>query len=208
MSNALLIFLFFVWSTTLNLIAGQLVFRSKKLFLFPTFECFMVLSFMMLWQTSPYFIPHFVLFSALAITISTDLSCMLISRFVSLYLAPTGLLFSFLNMSPISWQESLAASIMGYFFFYLINKIFYLIKKQDGLGQGDFDLMALIGAYTGLLGIWFTILIGSIFGTICALIFMILRKSTLNYVPFGPFLAIATMSWLIYQSQIIVLLFD
>ena len=203
--NCLIVSTFFAWSIILNLAAGFMVCRptSKKLFLFPFFEWFMTACFFLLWQSSVEFLPYFILFSALGITISTDLSCMLISRFVSLYLAPTGIILSFFNVIPLCWQESLTASIAGYLFFYVINKIFYLIKKQDGLGQGDFDLMALIGAYTGFLGVWFTILFGSIFGTIAAVIYLLYKKSSRGCLPFGPFLAIATMFFVLFKDAII-----
>lgn len=202
-SSLILAAIFFIWSTLLNFISGLLVCRSKKLFLFPFFESFMTISFILLWQTSTHFISDFILFSALAITLSTDLSCMLISRFVSLYLAPTGIILSFYDLLAISWLESVIASCLGYLFFYGINKLFFMIKKQNGIGQGDFDLMALIGAYTGILGIWFTVLCGSIIGTICALVLIAKGKKSLFYIPFGPFLSISAMIWILFQNQVI-----
>ncbi len=203
--NCLVASIFFAWSIILNLAAGYLICRptSKKLFLFPFFEWFMTISFFLLWQTSTAFLPYFILFSALGVTISTDLSCMLISRFVSLYLAPTGIVLSFFNIIPLCWQESLAASVAGYLFFYVINKLFFMIRKQEGLGQGDFDLMALIGAYTGLLGIWFTILLGSIIGTITAVIYLLCKRASLTCLPFGPFLALATIVFVLFKDAII-----
>ena len=37
----------------------------------------------------------------------------------------------------------------GYLFFYLIAKLFQLITKRDGMGYGDFKLLAAIGAWLG-----------------------------------------------------------
>lgn len=196
---------FFSWSMILNLTAGFLIFRpkAKLLYLFPYFECFMTICLYALWYNDLYFWPHFLLFSALGITIQTDLSCMLISRFVSLYLVPTGIILSFFNFLPINMIESLLASILGFLFFYAINKLFFLIKKQDGLGQGDCDLMALIGAYTGLLGIWFTILFGSIIGVFTALMIMLRKKASIVYLPFGPALAVASIIFVLFKHVII-----
>lgn len=158
---------------------------------------------MALWYKSSYFSSHFILFSALGITIQTDFSYMLISRFVSLYAVPSGILLSYMHYLPIHWIESIVASVIGYSFFYIINKIFYVIKKQDGMGQGDFDLMALIGAYTGLLGIWFTVLIGSLLGTTVSILYIIFKKSRITHVPFGPYLSIGAITFVLCRSSII-----
>lgn len=200
-----LIIIFFSWSVILNITAGFLISRPAKKFLYlhPFFEWFMTISFCALWYQSIHFYSYFILFSALGVTIQTDLSCMLISRFVSLYLAPTGIILSFFNLLPIHWTESLVACVSGYLFFYAINKLFFLIKKQDGIGQGDIDLMALTGAYTGLLGIWFTILFGSIIGTITALAMILHKKKSPVCLPFGPSLALATIIFVLFKSQII-----
>ena len=201
----LLLLLFFFWSIILHYIAAFLIDRInfRSFFIFPFFECFMTLSYLMLWQSSVPFWPYFIFFSALAITIQTDFSCMLISRFVSLYLAPTGVVLSYFQMLPIHWIESIISCLVGYGFLYLINKIFFIFKKQNGLGQGDFDLMALIGAYSGILGIWFTILWGSIIGTVTVLLFMVYKRKSISHIPFGPFLSLAAMIFVLFQKQII-----
>lgn len=204
--NELLWFLpFFSWSVILNIAAGFLVSRpaKKMFFLFPFFEWFMTICFFALLQNSTFFWSYFFLFSALGITIQTDLSCMLISRFVSLYFAPTGILLSFLGFLPIDGIESLVASMLGFLFFYSVNKIFFFIKKQDGLGQGDMDLMALIGAYTGLLGIWFAILFGSIISVIALSYMTFIKRTSITCLPFGPSLALATIIFVLCKAQIL-----
>lgn len=195
--------LFFLWVTILNIASSYIICSNKKLFLFPLFEIIITLFLMKIWYNVSYFFTYFIFFSALAITIQTDLRCMLISRFFSLYLAPTGIIISFFDYLPINWQENLIAAIAGYGFLYGINKLFYFIKKQDGLGQGDLDLMAFIGAYTGLLGCWFSILFGSVIGTISAIIFMFFYKKRINVFPFGPFLCLGAMLFVLFQQNII-----
>lgn len=160
-------------------------------------------SLLQLWLYSSYFPAYFTLFSACIVTIYTDFFCMLISRFVSLYLAPTGILFAYFELLPISWHESLAASIIGYAAFCLINSIFYFFKKQDGLGQGDLDLMALIGAYTGLLGCWLTVLYGSLLATLSVIAYMIYHRKYQSKIPFGPFLCIGSMLFVLCQTAIL-----
>lgn len=207
-NDLLWILSFFSWSIILNIISGLITSRPfKKAFCFyPFFEWFMTVCFFGILHNKIYFWPYFFLFSALGITIQTDLTHMVISRFVSLYLAPTGVILSAFGFLPLCWAESLIASVIGYLFFYTINKIFFFIKKQDGLGQGDIDLMALIGAYTGLLGIWFSILFGSFVGMLAALYVMSRKKTSLTCLPFGPSLALATIIFVLLKNQIIVYL--
>lgn len=194
---------FFIWATFLTSFSYILLNKKVSKEFFPFFELFMTLSFILLWQTSTYFLPYFILFSALGITIQTDISYMLISRFVSLYLAPTGFIFSYFHCLPITFPESCIAAILGYGVLYTINKIFYFYRKKHGIGQGDFDLMALIGAYTGFFGIWFAILMASIAGTITGLLCMIYKKRTISCLPFGPFLSLAVIVFTLFQKQII-----
>ena len=200
--------LFFIWAMTLSLVSNFFVCRAtlKTFFLFPFFEMFMALNFVMLLQAQICFWPYFILFTAFGITIQTDLSCMLISRFTSIYLVPVCFIFSYFNCLEIGLFESIISSVVGYGFFYLVNKVFFIVKKQNGLGQGDFDLMALIGAYTGILGLWFTIVFGSIIGTISVFLFMFYKKRTISCLPFGPFLSIAAMVFILFQYKIIAFL--
>lgn len=145
---------------------------------------------------------YFLFFSALWITIYTDYSHMLISRFASLYLAPIGILLSFFELLPITPLESLMAAIFGYSFLWIANTIFYLIKRHDGLGQGDLELMACIGSFTGFLGCWFTLLIGSILGTALGCLVISFNKNHTSMFPFGPFLAFGASTYVIFQGQI------
>lgn len=193
---------FFLWSILLNQSAHYLINSKNKFFLFPYFEIAMSLCFSFLWH-NPYFYSYFLFFSALGITIQTDLCCMLISRFASLYLLPIPITLSFFNLLPIHVIESSIATLCGYGLFYSINKIFYIFKKENGLGQGDFDLMALIGAYTGMVGIWFTVLCGSILGAITACMYMIYTKKRIFHIPFGPFLSLGAIIFVLLQRHIL-----
>lgn len=214
------VFIFFlVWSFILQIIAYQLIKDCiiKKISHQKISWLKLLLSIRLndtsiiwsaLWWTilaypSSYFSPaYFFFFSALWITIYTDYSHMLISRFVSLYLVPVGILLSFFEFLPITPFESIIAAIFGYSFLWIANTIFYLIKRHDGLGQGDLELMACIGSFAGFLGCWFALLIGSVLGTILGCFIIILSKKNTLMFPFGPFLAFGASTYVIFQNQI------
>ena len=149
-----------------------------------------------------YIFAYFIFLSALYITIYTDSKALLISRFVSLYLAPLGTIFATLQFLPIHFLESFFAGLIFYSLFWVINKIFFLYKGQNGIGQGDFELIACIGAFTGFLGCWFTILFGSIIGTILSGIYIVCSKKNNPQLPFGSFLAFGSSIFVIFEYQI------
>lgn len=197
----LLIPLFLAWSFLLKETAHYLINSKNSSTFSPYFEVIMSLCLTLLWY-NPYFCSYFLFFSALGITIQTDLCCMLISRFASLYLLPIPIALSFLDLLPIHVIDSVIASLFGYGLFYGINKIFHFFTKQDGLGQGDLDLMAFIGAYTGMLGVWFTILCGSILGSLTACAYMLYLQKRIFHIPFGPFLSIGSIIFVLFQHHI------
>jgi len=171
--------------------------------LYPFIELLTAVSLTMLYVYVPhyYFFSYFIFFSALLVTIRSDLETMLISRYATLFLVPVGILLSLLNMLPITSTESIIGSIFGYGVLYGIARLFYTITKKNGLGQGDIDLLAFIGSFTGIIGCWATILVGSIVGSLFGIIYTLIAKPTGQVkLPFGPFLALGAISYVFMQE--------
>ena len=147
---------------------------------------------------------YFIFFSALIVTIRTDLETMLISRWVTLFLVPIGMLCAWSEKLPITFTESVWGALFGYLFLWAIAKIYKLLKKIDGMGQGDMDLLCLIGAFIGIFGCLISLLIGSILGSLIGIYTMFTDKQWRNKkIPFGPFLAFGAMIFVLAQEQII-----
>lgn len=147
-----------------------------------------------------YFIACFIFFSALIVTIRTDLEYLLISRLMTIYLVPFAWLLASLNLLNISLAGSILGSIIGYFSLWFISKIYFILRKKEGIGEGDFDLLALIGAFCGILGVWHSILIGSILGSIIGIAIAIFKSKDINTlkIPFGPWLALGAISYKLF----------
>lgn len=165
--------------------------------LYPFIELLTALTFLALVQMAPsnYFPAYGLFFSALIVTIRTDFETMLVSRLVTLFLIPFGFLFSYLNMLPISLFESIIGSLLGGGFLYIIATLFKWITKKDGLGQGDIELLAFIGAFLGPISCWMSLFLGSLVGSIVGIMSMVATGAKSSYkIPFGPFLASGAIS--------------
>lgn len=84
--------------------------------------------------------------------------------------------------------------------------IFLLIAvvSRGGMGWGDVKLVALIGLATGFPLVLFAIVLAAIIGTIVAVALMIARRRRFREtLPFGPFLAVATMITLVWGSDVL-----
>ncbi len=144
---------------------------------------------------------YFIFFSALIVTIRTDLETMLISRYVSLFLVPLGILLSSLGLLPISAMESIIGALFGYGILWITATVFWLITKKEGMGQGDFELLAFIGSFTGIFGCWITLIMASLAGSLIGICYMMITGKKRNLkIPFGPFLALGAIIFVILQK--------
>lgn len=147
---------------------------------------------------------HWLFVSALIVSIRTDLESLLLSHYVTLYLIPIGALLAAASLLPVSLLESLAGAALGYGILVVTEKTTLYMTGKQGLGRGDAELLAMIGAFTGPLGCWCTLLIGSTLGAIIGMSYLIARSKVRHTkLPFGPFLACGALMFLLLQTYII-----
>jgi len=181
-------------------------------FLYPFIELLtaIMLSLLYMYISVQYFFGYFVFFSALIVTIRTDIETMLILRQATTFLVPVGIFMSAHNMLPLTLRESISGALFGYCFLLIVSKVFKYLRNIDGIGDGDFDLLLFIGSFTGIVGCWMSITIGSILGSlygICTLVLSHRNKNITDYlqttkIPFGPFLAFGALIFTFIQKQI------
>ncbi|WP_410022071.1 MULTISPECIES: prepilin peptidase [unclassified Pseudomonas] len=102
-----------------------------------------------------------------------------------------------------SLSDALWGVIAGYLSLWSVFWVFKLVTGKDGMGQGDFKLLAMLGAWGGWQILPMTLLLASLAGTISGLILMRLRGTqTSAPLAFGPYLATAGWIALLWGGQI------
>ncbi|MFJ9991543.1 prepilin peptidase [Pseudomonas putida] len=94
--------------------------------------------------------------------------------------------------------DALWGAVVGYLSLWSVYWLFRLVTGKEGLGYGDFKLLALLGAWGGWQVLPLTLLLSSVVGAVIGLCLLRLRKASLGTtMPFGPYLAIAGwIAWL------------
>jgi len=146
----------------------------------------------------------FMFLSALIIATRTDLQALVIPQLVTTWLLPVGVIASYFGLTTISFQESMIGAMLGYGTLWLIAYIFKKLTHKEGLGIGDMELLAMIGAFIGPMGVWFSIMIGSISGLVIGLLYLMLTgQDRSTRIPFGPFLALGALFYFFFQESLV-----
>jgi leader peptidase (prepilin peptidase)/N-methyltransferase len=114
-----------------------------------------------------------------------------------------GLILSLFNVfvDPVT---SIIGALAGYFTLWIIFQLFKLLTGKEGMGYGDFKLLAALGAWMGWQMLPLIVLLSSVVGAAVGVTLMILRRHQGDQpMPFGPFIAAAGWIALIWGDQII-----
>lgn len=144
---------------------------------------------------------YFVFFSALLVATRTDLQEMLISKLCTTWLIPVGLLLALLGLSQVSFTQSILGAILGYGLLWIVSASFsFFFKRKETLGEGDMELLAMIGSFIGIEGALFALLIGSSTGLVIGTIYLLYtKKGKDTKIPFGPFLSLGALLAFFYM---------
>ena len=99
---------------------------------------------------------------------------------------------------------SMLGALVGGGIPWLIRQVYYVVRRQEGLGLGDVKMMLMVGAFLGWQLSILTVFIGSFCGSVAGLLVMRLRKGTLKTeIPFGVFLGPAAIVALLVGKELI-----
>lgn len=104
---------------------------------------------------------------------------------------------TFTGLTQAVWGAAL-----GYLSLWSIFWLFKLLTGKDGMGYGDFKLLALFGAWGGMAIVPLTIVLSSLLGALVGLALLAMRRAQASTpIPFAPYLAIAGWIALLWGGQ-------
>lgn len=132
-----------------------------------------------------------------------DLDTQLLPDAITLPVLWAGLAFNLFDTVVPLW-DAVAGAICGYGILWLVYQGFRLLTGKEGMGHGDFKLLAMLGAWTGWQSLPLIILLSSVLGAVIGIVMMTLKGHERDTpIPFGPYLALAGWISLIWGERII-----
>ena len=145
-----------------------------------------------------------VVWSLLALTL-IDYDHQLLPDDITLPLLWLGLLVNAVDLGfGVSAVDSVIGAVAGYLSLWSFYWIFKLLTGKEGMGYGDFKLLAALGAWMGWQSLLPIIILSSLVGAVFGIVMIVFKgRDRSAPMPFGPFLAGAGLIMLIWGPQII-----
>jgi leader peptidase (prepilin peptidase)/N-methyltransferase len=114
-----------------------------------------------------------------------------------------GLLVSLMS-GGVSPESAIVGAVVGYLALWSVYWGFKLLTGKEGMGYGDFKLLAALGAWGGVAAILPIVLMSSVIGAVVGSLWLMWRgKSSATPIPFGPFLAAAGWVQIVAQPDLL-----
>jgi leader peptidase (prepilin peptidase)/N-methyltransferase len=109
-----------------------------------------------------------------------------------------------INASGIftSLQDAFWGAVAGYMSLWLVYWGFRLATGKHGMGYGDFKLLAALGAWMGWQALPMIVLMAAVAGIVVGLVLRLRKTPTDPQMPFGPYLAVGGLAYLLCGQQI------
>ena len=147
-----------------------------------------------------------LVFTAILIALAgIDLHTQLLPDQLTYPLLWLGLLLSTITVfvDPVA---AVIGAAVGYLSLWSVYWAFKLLTGKEGMGRGDFKLLAALGAWCGIKGVLPIVLVSAVLGALIGSAWLLLRgRDRATPIPFGPYLAVAGWIQLLWGSQLIAL---
>lgn len=132
-----------------------------------------------------------------------DAKTMLLPDALTFPLLWAGLLLNIDNRFA-SLPDAVLGAVIGYLSLWTVFHLFRLLTGKEGMGHGDFKLLAALGAWGGWQILPFVIFASSVFGAVFGILWMIAKRSRESLpMPFGPWLAVAGFVAVLWREEIL-----
>ncbi len=151
------------------------------------------------WGATPTAAAWCVFSAAIVALAMIDWDTTLLPDDITLPLLWAGLIAAALQWTSVPLSQAVWGAVAGYLSLWTVYQVFKLITGKEGMGFGDFKLFAGLGAWFGLQALVPIILMSSVIGAIVGIALKFssgLREG--GYVPFGPFLAGAGITAMVF----------
>ena len=140
---------------------------------------------------------------ALVALFMIDAKTMLLPDIITYPLLWAGLLAN-MNATFVTLPDAVMGAVLGYLSLWSVFHLFRLITGKEGMGHGDFKLLAALGAWGGWQILPFIILASSAFGALFGISLMIKKRSRESQpLPFGPWLAMAGFIAVVWREDVL-----
>lgn len=131
-----------------------------------------------------------------------DIDHQLLPDSITLPLLWLGLLFNLAGtFTPL--HDAVIGAIAGYLCLWVVYWAFKLLTGKEGMGYGDFKLLAALGAWMGWQSLPMIVLLSSLVGAVVGIALMVIRRRGKEVpIPFGPYLAMAGWLALVWGDRI------
>ena len=163
------------------------------------------LSALVVWQlgSQPTGIAALVMVWMLIAMTFIDLDTQLLPDDLTLPLMWLGLLVN-LNGTFVPLEDAVIGAAAGYLSLWTVYWLFRFATGKEGIGYGDFKLLAALGAWLGWMMLPLIVLLSSAVGAFIGLFLIAIRRHQRDKpIPFGPFLAMAGLIALLYGRPIV-----
>ncbi len=121
-----------------------------------------------------------------------DLRTFLLPDQITLPLLWAGLLCSVAGLVPVAPAQAILGAATGYASLWLLAAAYHRVTRREGMGHGDFKLLAALGAWLGLTALPTVILLASLLGLVSGVALIVQKRANRQTpMPFGPCLAAA-----------------
>ncbi len=143
-----------------------------------------------------------LLIAALITLTGIDLDTQLLPDSITLPLLWIGLLFNIGGVF-VSLEQAVIGAMAGYLILWSVYWLFKITTGKEGMGYGDFKLLAALGAWFGWQALPLIIILSSFVGAAVGIFLMVVKQRGRDVpIPFGPYLAGAGLLCLFFQTEL------
>ena len=129
---------------------------------------------------------------AMVVLFAIDLEHQILPNEITLPGVAIGFVLSFF-FAP-GWKNSLYGLLLGGLFPFLIAEIYLRLRGREGMGMGDFKMLAMVGAFLGWQLVWIALMLACFLGIVIGGGALLLSKRGMGTrIPFGTFIAVAAL---------------